>query len=178
MQSSYQNIFHGVKGSRSPGCGKARGAAWPFCRKESENGKIKTSAKARKEKSVRVSSSWQLFSKIFFRIIDVPGSNSKEDFTEKQRRAAVGWKQFPYDNWKKKNPDASIDDYALFVANKMTPEAGHDSDSNSNDTVTDSDSDSEREEGSDEESKRDSGKKVTKKENEKKNKKWLELIRN
>ena len=167
-KAAIRTYFTGLKEAEAQAAVRQEVPPGPSVRKESENGKIKTSAKARKEKSVRVSSSWQLFSKSFFLIIDVPGSNSKEDFTEKQRRAAVGWKQFPYDNWKKINPDASIDDYALFVANKMTPEAGHDSDSNSNDTVTDSDSDSEREEGSDEERKRDSGKKDTKKEKEKK----------
>ena len=136
-KAAIRTYFTGLKEAEAQAAVRQEVPPGPSVRKESENGKIKTSAKARKEKSVRVSSSWQLFSKSFFRIIDVPGSNSKEVFTEKQRRAAVGWKQFPYDNWKKKNPDASIDDYALFVANKMTPEAGHDSDSNSNDTVSD-----------------------------------------
>jgi hypothetical protein len=151
----------------------------PSVRKESENGKIKTSAKAPKEKSVRVSSSWQLFSKSFFRIIDVPGSNSKLRSLYRKTKTCRRWVETIsiYDNWKKKNPDASIDDYALFVANKMTPEAGHDSDSNSNDTVTDSDSDCEREEGSDEERKRDSGKKDTKKRKRKKKQEVARLSR-
>ena len=59
----------------------------------------------------------------------------------------------------------------------MTPEAGHDSDSNSIAMIPFL-TDSEMEEGNDKERKRDSGKKDTKKKTKRKNKKWLELIRN
>ena len=92
-----------------------------------------------KATSARGVSTWQLFSKNFFKLVDVSAGTNKEVFAAKQKLAAKGWNQFPYDSWLKKNPKKSIEAYAVYVSNEMKIADA----SGNSETETDSESGSE-----------------------------------